>query len=95
MDFSGKYVLVTGGSRGIGRAVAEAFAHHGASVAINYKTNLKAAKKTLESLPGGPHFIIQADIRKPEAVQHLIDEEKGVRPERRFPIFGLSRHYYE
>ncbi len=73
MDFSGKYVLVTGGSRGIGRAVAEAFAHHGASVAVNYKTNLTAAQKTVEFLSGGPHFVIQADIRKPESVQQLID----------------------
>lgn len=73
MDFSGKYVLVTGGSRGIGRAIAEAFAHHGANVAVNYKTNLTAAQKTVESLPGGPHFVIQADIRKPDSVQQLID----------------------
>lgn len=73
MDFSGKYVLVTGGSRGIGRAVAKAFAHHGASVAINYNTNIKAAEETIQSLPGGPHFMIQADIRKPEAVKHLMD----------------------
>jgi NAD(P)-dependent dehydrogenase (short-subunit alcohol dehydrogenase family) len=73
MDFSGKYVLVTGGSRGIGRAVAEAFAHHGARVAVNYKTNLAAAQKTVESLPGGPHLVIQADISKPDSVQQLID----------------------
>ncbi len=73
MDFSGKSVLVTGGSRGIGRAIAAAFAHHGASVAVNCKTDLTAAQKTVEFLPGGPHFIIQADIRKPESVQQLID----------------------
>jgi NAD(P)-dependent dehydrogenase (short-subunit alcohol dehydrogenase family) len=42
-------------------------------VAINYNTNVKAAQKTIESLPGGPHFMIQADIRKPEAVQLLVD----------------------
>ena len=73
MDFSGKFVLVTGGSRGIGRAIARAFAHHGARVAVNYHTNLTAAQKTVETLPGGPHFIIQADIRKPDSVQQLID----------------------
>jgi NAD(P)-dependent dehydrogenase (short-subunit alcohol dehydrogenase family) len=73
MDFSGKYVLVTGGSRGIGRAVVKAFANHGACVAINYKTNLKAAEETIESLPGGPHFVIQADVTQPDSVHHLID----------------------
>jgi 3-oxoacyl-[acyl-carrier protein] reductase len=73
MDFSGKFVLITGGSRGIGRAIARAFAHHGANVAVNYHTNLTAAQKTVESLPGGPHFVIQADIRKPDSVKQLID----------------------
>jgi len=73
MDFSGKFVLITGGSRGIGRAIAQAFAHHGAYVAVNYNTNLTAAQNTIESLPGGPHFVIQADIRKPDSVQQLID----------------------
>jgi len=73
MDFSGKFVLVTGGSRGIGRAVAEAFARHGAHVAVNYKENRKAAEQTVKSLPGGPHCIIQADITQPGSVQYLID----------------------
>lgn len=73
MDFSGKYVLVTGGSRGIGREVAKAFAHRGACVAVNYRTNLDAAEETLESLPGGPHITVQADVSQPESVQQLID----------------------
>ena len=73
MDFSGKYVLVTGGSRGIGRAVGTAFANHGACVAVNYNANLKAAEETIESLPGGPHFVVQADVTQPDSVQYLID----------------------
>ena len=54
MDFSGDFVLVTGGSRGIAGAVAEAFAHHDGSVAINYNYNCNlneinlAAKKEVE-----------------------------------------------
>ncbi|MCP4146250.1 MAG: SDR family NAD(P)-dependent oxidoreductase [bacterium] len=43
MDFSSKRVLVTGGSRGIGREVAKAFAGHGARVAVHDKTNREAA----------------------------------------------------
>ncbi len=73
MDFSGKYVLVTGGSRGIGREVAKTFARHGACVAVNYRTNVSAAEETLELLPGGPHIKAQADVSRPDAVQTLID----------------------
>jgi len=73
MDFTGKYVLVTGGSRGIGRAVAQAFAKHGAAAAINYNTNRQAAEETLQSLPGGPHLIVQADVTQPASVQQLIE----------------------
>ncbi len=73
MDFSGKHVLITGGSRGIGKAIAKAFAKHGACVAINYNTNLKAAHETIDSLLGGPHLVIQADVSQPDSVKQLID----------------------
>ena len=39
MDFSGKRVLVTGGSRGIGKACSQAFAERGARIAINFNSN--------------------------------------------------------
>lgn len=73
MDFSGKCVLITGGSRGIGRETAKAFADHGARVAVNYRTNLKAAEETLALLPGGSHITVQADVSQPDSVQQLID----------------------
>lgn len=73
MDFSGKYVLVTGGSRGIGRAVAQTFAHHGAVIAINYNTNRQAAEETRQSLPQGPHLVVQADVTQPGSVQRMIE----------------------
>ncbi len=73
MDFSGKHVLITGGSRGIGKAIAKAFAKHGACVAISYNTNLQAAHETIDSLLGGPHLIIQADVSQPDSVKQLID----------------------
>ncbi|MCP5049262.1 MAG: glucose 1-dehydrogenase [bacterium] len=73
MDFSGKYVLVTGGSRGIGRAVAKAFAQRGACVAIHYNSNREAAEETLAAIPTGDHILVQADIAKPDSVQRLIE----------------------
>ncbi|MGE5344224.1 MAG: SDR family NAD(P)-dependent oxidoreductase [Candidatus Omnitrophota bacterium] len=73
MDFSNKFVLVTGGSRGIGQAIVEAFASYGACVAIHYHTNREEAEKTLNNLMGGPHFIVQADVSDPDQSRHLID----------------------
>jgi NAD(P)-dependent dehydrogenase (short-subunit alcohol dehydrogenase family) len=77
MNFTGKHVLVTGGSRGIGRAIATAFAEAGARVAINYNTNYQAAADTMASLPGGPHFIVQGDIALPDSVRQMIDAAAG------------------
>jgi len=74
MDFSGKTVLVTGGSRGIGRAVALAFAARGARVAVNYRVNAEAARETVAAMEGGPHLAVQADVSDPAAVQRLVDE---------------------
>ena len=90
MDFSGKYVLVTGGSRGIGRAVAKAFAGQGAEVAIHYKTNLKAAEETLKSLGGGSHFIVRADIAQPGPAQQLV-----TKPGRHKPLPDLLRFKHQ
>ena len=73
MDFSGKHVFITGGSRGIGRAIATAFAAGGARVAINYLANTDAAEKTLASLEGGPHMRVQGDVSDPESVRHMIE----------------------
>jgi len=72
MDFTNKKVLVTGGSRGIGRAVAHGFATRGARVAINYLSNRAAAEETLADLPGGSHAMIQADVADPESAQRMV-----------------------
>ena len=72
MDFTGKRVLVTGGSRGIGRAIAAAFAEHGARVAISYRSSRAAAEETLSGLPGGPHIVVRADVTDPAAVERMV-----------------------
>ncbi len=74
MDFSGQIALVTGGSRGIGRAIAQAFAARGARVAVHYHRHEAAAAEALASLSGGPHLALPADIRDPEAVRRLVEQ---------------------
>jgi len=72
MDFTNKNVLVTGGSRGIGRACALGFAERGASVAINYLSNRSAAEATLTELAGEGHAMLQADVADPIAAEGLV-----------------------
>ncbi|MCR9289530.1 MAG: SDR family oxidoreductase [Bacteroidetes bacterium] len=73
MNFLNKTVLITGGSRGIGRATAQAFAERGAKVAINFRSDSQAAKDTINSLPGEGHFAAKADISNPSSVEKLVD----------------------
>lgn len=74
MRFSDQNVLVTGASRGIGRAIAEAFAKEGARVAVHYRSNAGAAKATLAGLPGDGHFGIAADVSDPGECERLVSE---------------------
>jgi 3-oxoacyl-[acyl-carrier protein] reductase len=74
MDFSDRVVLVTGGARGIGRAVAGAFAARGARVAISYLTHAAEAEATLAALPGGPHLAVRADLTAADEARRLVGE---------------------
>lgn len=64
IDLAGRSALVTGASRGIGRAIAEALARAGASVCINYRIQHERAKETLQAIEGagGHAFVCQADV---------------------------------
>ncbi|HEY9390712.1 MAG TPA: SDR family oxidoreductase [Mycobacteriales bacterium] len=69
----GRAVLVTGGSGGIGRAVAHAFAAAGDRVAVHHNSSSVAAGRTLRALPGNGHLLVQADLSDPEAVRRMVD----------------------
>jgi 3-oxoacyl-[acyl-carrier protein] reductase len=71
---AGRRALVTGGSRGIGRAIALAYAEAGADVAIGYRRDEPAARKTLAGIEshGVRGFARAADVRDAEAVQALV-----------------------
>jgi len=71
-----RVILVTGGSRGIGRAIVEALAHHGATVCFTYATQRESAQQLVGELQGrGQHAIaFQADVRDFERAQHVVAE---------------------
>ena len=67
-------MLVTGASRGIGRAIAVAFAAEGARVAVHYGTNEAGAKETVGLLDGDGHVLVGAELADPDAVARMVDE---------------------
>jgi NAD(P)-dependent dehydrogenase (short-subunit alcohol dehydrogenase family) len=67
-------VLVTGGSRGIGRVIARAFAERGDRVAVHHGSSRERAEEVLAGLPGEGHALVQADMGDADAVAGMVDE---------------------
>jgi len=79
MSFQGKYALVTGSSRGIGRGIAIKLAQSGAKVAVHYYQNQSAAEVTLARIRecGSEGFIVQADVCRMEEITRMFGRVKS------------------
>ena len=76
VEFQDKNVIVTGGTKGMGKAAALAFARKGARVAVNYSSHEKSAnelKSELDSL-GAPHLILKADVSSGPGVTQMVKD---------------------
>ena len=77
-DFSGKKIFITGGSRGIGRAIAEGYAAFGAEIIITYRSKERLAKKIIDSLPGQNHTCLELDVTNSEDIKKTISKSISI-----------------
>ncbi|MFP6672254.1 MAG: SDR family oxidoreductase, partial [Pirellulaceae bacterium] len=73
-DFQDKVVLITGGTRGIGKALALRLASEGARLAMNYLSRTDQAEQTLKELEsaGGQGVIVPGDVSTPESAEQIV-----------------------
>ena len=78
-----KYAFVTGGSRGIGKAVALRLAHEGMPVVINYKSNNEAARQTAREIEeaGGKAELLPFDVSDPQQIETAIEQWETAHPD--------------
>lgn len=76
LNLTGKVALVTGGSRGIGRAISLKLAELGADVAVNYQGRADAAQEVVGQIEamGRKAMAVQADVRHPDAAEAMIKQ---------------------
>jgi len=76
MALTGRFALITGSSRGIGRGIALKLAQHGVKMAIHYYEKEANARETLAKVRGcgADGFVVQADVSRPEAISRMFDQ---------------------
>jgi NAD(P)-dependent dehydrogenase (short-subunit alcohol dehydrogenase family) len=74
MTQNSRRVLVTGASRGIGRAIAVAFAATGARVAVHHGRSRADAEETVSLLGGGAHAVVAGDLADPDQARRIADD---------------------
>src|SRR4051794_12100353 len=74
LDLTGKVALITGGSRGIGRAIALRLAQQGAAIVINYQSNAGAADEVVSAIQaqGRQAVAVQGNVSDAAAVQDMV-----------------------
>jgi 3-oxoacyl-[acyl-carrier protein] reductase len=79
MDLTGRVAIITGSSRGIGRAIAERFVHAGAAVVINCRNSIDKARETAADIEssGGTALFVQADVGERAGAERLVAETIG------------------
>jgi NAD(P)-dependent dehydrogenase (short-subunit alcohol dehydrogenase family) len=77
LSFTNKNVLVTGASRGIGKATAEIFAASGAKVIIHYNKDRVSAENVLANLDGDGHRVVQGDLAYPGFIEDMLEGIQG------------------
>ena len=78
-----KYALVTGASRGLGKAIAIRLAKDGFAVVINYQSNREAAEETLKQIQegGGMGELLPFDVSDPKAIETALESWQNAHPE--------------
>lgn len=76
LDFSGKTILVTGSSRGIGEATVKLFAHRGANVVVNYREGRRDAEQIVSEITRAGHkaIAVQADVSDRSQVDRMVEQ---------------------
>ncbi|MDX2430055.1 MAG: 3-oxoacyl-ACP reductase FabG [Bacteroides sp.] len=92
-----KIALVTGGSRGIGKAISVRLGSEGYYVIVNYRSNETEAKDTLEKIrsEGGEGELLRLDVSRAEEVNRVLDQWQNLNPEKQISILvnnaGVSK----
>ena len=95
-DLSGKAVLITGASSGIGEALARAFAAQGALVGLHYNSNAEAAHAIARDIEaaGGSVLLVKADAASSEAMAEAVEHVAKIkRTDRLRALDMLARHF--